>query len=316
MNILLKYIRGERKGKEAHRIEREAMQDPFLAEALEGFDAVDGPHAERIASIGRRLSSRTRRAYLRTGRLAAAASLLLCLLAGGYFLLNRPVSDRFIAQSPGPVETAPEEEPASMAPSQDTGNAYRQRESARAAVPKKTASPTPVADEPVTVADVPAAVAEDYSPDEMKIEVASGEETPYLAEEEAMTPAPGAVFVPDTVVAEKVRPETRKMALADRVPEEPAEKAPPLPCPEPQTGMKAYREYLAKALIRPSEGACAGVKGTVEIQFRIDAQGNPYDFTVKRSLCPEADREAIRLIGRGCRWKGDPSQPVTVEVKF
>ena len=29
------YIRGFRKGKEAHRLEKEAMRDPFLADALE-----------------------------------------------------------------------------------------------------------------------------------------------------------------------------------------------------------------------------------------------------------------------------------------
>jgi hypothetical protein len=310
MNLLLKYIQGQRKGKDAHRIEREAMQDAFLAEALEGFEAVDGPHAERIASIGRRLSSRTRRAYLRTGRLAAAASLLLCLLAGGYFLLSRPQSGKFVAQSASPSETAPEEEePAFPAPSRAVGNAYRQRATAPAAAPEKPPSPAPAADEPA------AAAAEDDSLNEMKMEVASGGETPYLAEEEAAAPAPGALSVPDKVAAEKRMPEVKKMAMADRAAAKSMEK-PPLPVPEPQTGMKAYREYLAKALIRPSEGACAGVKGTVEIEFRIDAQGNPYDFTVKRSLCPEADREAIRLIGRGSRWTGDPSQPVTVEVEF
>jgi len=37
---LLTYIQGKRKGKEAHRIEKEAMRDPFLADALEGYDEV------------------------------------------------------------------------------------------------------------------------------------------------------------------------------------------------------------------------------------------------------------------------------------
>ncbi len=38
---LLQYIKGLRKGKDAHRIEQDAMTDTFLADALEGFDAVD-----------------------------------------------------------------------------------------------------------------------------------------------------------------------------------------------------------------------------------------------------------------------------------
>ena len=34
---LLDYIRGLRKGKEAHRLEKESMKDPFLADAMDGY---------------------------------------------------------------------------------------------------------------------------------------------------------------------------------------------------------------------------------------------------------------------------------------
>lgn len=39
---LLDYIRGLRKGKEAHRLERESMQDPFLADAMDGYSQLGG----------------------------------------------------------------------------------------------------------------------------------------------------------------------------------------------------------------------------------------------------------------------------------
>ena len=35
---LLDYIRGLRKGKEAHRLEKESMKDPFLADAMDGYE--------------------------------------------------------------------------------------------------------------------------------------------------------------------------------------------------------------------------------------------------------------------------------------
>lgn len=38
---LLDYIRGLRKGKEAHRLEKESMQDPFLADAMDGYNQVE-----------------------------------------------------------------------------------------------------------------------------------------------------------------------------------------------------------------------------------------------------------------------------------
>ena len=38
---LMEYLRGDRRGKKANRLEREALSDPFMFEALEGLTAVD-----------------------------------------------------------------------------------------------------------------------------------------------------------------------------------------------------------------------------------------------------------------------------------
>ena len=48
---LLDYIRGLRKGKEAHRLEKESMQDPFLADAIDGYNQVEGNHEQRIEKL-------------------------------------------------------------------------------------------------------------------------------------------------------------------------------------------------------------------------------------------------------------------------
>ena len=60
MKSLMQYIQGSRKGKEAHRLEKEAMKDPFLSDALDGFQAVKGNHVESIEEMRRRISHRTR----------------------------------------------------------------------------------------------------------------------------------------------------------------------------------------------------------------------------------------------------------------
>ena len=57
---LLDYIKGFRKGKDARRLEIEAMSDPFLAEALEGYDSVKGDHASRIETMQKQVSKRTK----------------------------------------------------------------------------------------------------------------------------------------------------------------------------------------------------------------------------------------------------------------
>ena len=60
MNIL-EYIQGARKGKPAHQIEEEIMKDPFLAEAMEGYEQVKGNHDQIIAKLQRRVSKKSRR---------------------------------------------------------------------------------------------------------------------------------------------------------------------------------------------------------------------------------------------------------------
>ena len=52
---LLDYIRGNRRGKAAHDLEKKAMTDPFLSEAMEGFEMVDDDHMARIAALQKKL---------------------------------------------------------------------------------------------------------------------------------------------------------------------------------------------------------------------------------------------------------------------
>ena len=48
---LTDYIFGSRRGREANRLEREAMADPFLADAVEGYDSVYGGHSDKLAEL-------------------------------------------------------------------------------------------------------------------------------------------------------------------------------------------------------------------------------------------------------------------------
>lgn len=98
MKNLMQYIQGSRKGKEAHRLEKEAMKDPFLSDALDGFQAVEGNHVESIEEMCRRISRRTRSHRNSITKWSIAASLLICLGFGSYFWLNRQLG--MSSQSP------------------------------------------------------------------------------------------------------------------------------------------------------------------------------------------------------------------------
>lgn len=85
------YIKGNRKGADAHRIEKDSMKDPFMYDAIDGFDSVDDDHIERINSIHRRLGVKTQVAkkkkyhYHLWQITAASVAAVLIFAVGGYF---------------------------------------------------------------------------------------------------------------------------------------------------------------------------------------------------------------------------------------
>lgn len=89
---LIDYIRGKRKGKEAHRLERESMQDPFLADAIDGYDTVEGNHEVHIDDLRKMISHKSgkRRTYAVISSIAA--SLLIGIGISFYFIYE---SNRF-----------------------------------------------------------------------------------------------------------------------------------------------------------------------------------------------------------------------------
>ena len=91
---LLDYIRGARKGKEAHRLEKEAMRDPFLADVLEGYSRVGNGADEQIEELRRRIRARAVRKRNHAVVWSIAASLLIGVCIGSYFLFQeKPLSD-------------------------------------------------------------------------------------------------------------------------------------------------------------------------------------------------------------------------------
>lgn len=85
------YINGDRHGRDAHRIELEAMSDPLTHDALEGFDAVAGDHGKAIRRLQERVSARSARHSRRRGIYrwsSIAAVMLLCVAMSGWYLLR------------------------------------------------------------------------------------------------------------------------------------------------------------------------------------------------------------------------------------
>lgn len=98
---LLDYIRGLRKGKEANRLEKESMKDPFLADAMDGYHLVDGDHELQIGKLRMRINALTaKKKKTRAAAWSIAACLAISFGISGYFLfLKKEIADdMFIAK--------------------------------------------------------------------------------------------------------------------------------------------------------------------------------------------------------------------------
>lgn len=83
------YLRGNRKGKAANRLERDALSDPFLFEALEGLTSTAGDPMDGLIRLERQLEERARVSpKKRRGWLYAAASLLVLVMCGTLWMMQ------------------------------------------------------------------------------------------------------------------------------------------------------------------------------------------------------------------------------------
>ena len=146
---LLDYIRGLRKGKEAHRLEKESMQDPFLADAMDGYNQVEGNHEQRIEKLRMQVSAHSAK---KKNTYAITWSIAACLIIGfgisSYFLfLKKSMTDEvFIAEESVSTNLAEPAAPLTPAiPATPTVPATPQKEIALATTKVKTDS-TPVSE--------------------------------------------------------------------------------------------------------------------------------------------------------------------------
>lgn len=254
---IIDYIRGSRRGKEAHRIEFEAMQDPFLADALKGYDRTDADDASRrIDAMRQKVQRRARRASLEKA-LAIAACLAALITLGGQFVHH------FTSDHADSI-------------------AYTE----------------------------PAADADAFMYDEMELPAAE----PLAEYAKSSDIQAQKSLAKDAWPGEGPKPLTfaHRLAVPAAVPfvDMPLDEE-----PSPVPGKKAYWQYIDENLSIPAVDECGGVRGAVTVAFRVNAMGRPYGFDVRQSLCPTADREALRLIFEGPAWTpGD--KVVNLTIRF
>jgi TonB family protein len=70
----------------------------------------------------------------------------------------------------------------------------------------------------------------------------------------------------------------------------------------PETGNRAFKQYLEKTHKYPKEAKETKVEGIVTIEFKVDATGALSEFKILRGIGTGCDEELIRLILQGAPW--------------
>lgn len=379
---LLDYIRGLRKGKEAHRLEKESMKDPFLADAIDGYHRVEGNQEQQIRKLRMMISARsTRKKNLHAIGWSVAACLIIGIGISSYFLIMKDhIGDEvFIAKEN--IRSMPPEPSAPITPATPDTSATpsieveeRSPDHIARVAKAKTVSKPEQESIPMTTAPVVKEISartDDYIrgivvdeqgepligvnvyykdsnqgtltnlDGEFSLKKKKGDGTliiSFIGYKTAAIPADANEIMTITM-HEDCRPldevvvtghtQKRKMTMTGAITtvsldelkaaqdsvDATADTLINLPASKPVIGMKKYRKYLKKNLIRPTDEDCAKVKGEVVLSFFVNKEGRPYDIKVKESLCESSDKEAIRLIQEGPDWTYG-NKRIEIIVKF
>jgi hypothetical protein len=277
------YIQGIRKGRDINYLEREAMCDPFLSDALEGYDQVKGEHWLRINAMKKQIIQQTRPKKNLLLYWGIAAAILGIIGPGIYFLRDKlpHATNNYFTKLP---ET------------------------------KSNTNTIAIVPEPV-LKEIPDSIPSD-SLQRSSVQLDSLQiSDSFFNKNEPFFAISMSSFVTESLTDSLLGPLILKKSTEEKPEEKPVQSETALPGPKPAVGYKEYESYLRREMIRPVEDDCEGVKGKVVLTFSINGNGRPYDISVTKSLCSSADAEAIRLLREGPGWiSGDKN--AQVEVRF
>ncbi|HEX5668643.1 MAG TPA: energy transducer TonB [Chitinophagaceae bacterium] len=292
-----RYISGKMSAGEMHAIEKAALEDPFLADAIEGIREMQPNLNTDLMELKNKMSEKTEQRSVKVSWLAilAAAAIIISLSFGGWLFFR----DSDTPQIAKLEETAPT--PSTAETVQDTA--------ASTAPADAPAGQTVPAEEPLST--------KKSSPAPAKNEAESApakEEKPVAAAKAPTTAPPPALTKSEPTTAKKTiaaasKTESGKqLTVSSKDAAAPqAQSGPDLVLEmaknvEPANGWSAFAKYVAANMQRPT-GESAGLHGKVPMSFVVDPDGSISNIKVEKSLHPDYDKEAVRLLTNGPKWK-------------
>lgn len=284
------YLEGKLDPDVMHQLEKQALDDPFLWDALEGYATHTDPAAD-LSILQRQLHERI--VHLQENKKVfdftwqrlsvAAAAAVMFVSAGILFWMNSPKpDDRLASESHRPVEV-------SVIDKDSVETVIKAKDQP---VVASLGNGQSAPEQPQVSAYEPA------NPVQRKAVISPRAESEISKQQSAPDAEPGA----RTMSAVSAPAAARKMgeASAAGVLNEVAigYRA------QPKQGWEAYQEYVSLNTRKFKSEPL--LKGAVLLSFEIDALGKPSNIKVIKGLSEPYDREAIRILNDGPDWVPSP----------
>jgi outer membrane biosynthesis protein TonB len=289
-----------------HQLEMQAQEDPFLMEALEGYENNGKEQQGNLNSLKSNLTTRVREKKVRRiifrQVLPIAASLLIALTAGLIFFspdkpIHEPEKAVTINILTKPTPQKAEEPKPQLADVVKETPATTNRIKAAKKVTSRTPSSYPD-NTLIAMTDAKPAV----SKTDTNIVTINTQHGLAITEVSAQKEIES--------IKDSIKPTLRTSAPVIAKLDNQTESRQP----QPLNGWKSYREYIKQKAVMPD-----GETGKIKLAFVVYANGNIDDFKIIRGQSEAMNQKAIEIIKNGPEWRGDaddkPKQ-VRLKIKF
>ena len=288
------YLEGKLDHEEMHRLEKEALTDPFLWEALEGYTHASNPGTE-LSILQRQLHERivhlqeNKKVFDFTWqRLSVAASAsVLFITAGILFWMN--------VNRPGPLTE------------KQVQVALIDRDSLKNEIQGSSPSRPVIREKEYPVSSDETRIAAYQSPsganNESEVNNSPSREESRISSARTSIPATKLRILEQGAVSRAVTSSEGINASEQAV--------------QPVPGWDIYRKYLEDNIRKPANDP--NISGSVLLSFELDDKGKPVNLRILKGLTEACDAEAIRLIKEGPAWKtrtGSKINTGRIEIRF
>lgn len=283
IELLEDYLDGKLDSKAMHQLEKQALEDPFIAQALAGLSESPKRASQSVSILQKQLYDRIAQQQVAKKdsvftwqrlSVAAAAAVMFISVSIMFFMKEKQNRNQQAKNNPRKVEVNMAPSPAPAAIDSASKEAYASTNPANTTNPITQTQVNPGITPNSDIPSASAAKPEVYA---MKRAIVVKADSTAASATAAKTTAPVAAAVATAGIA------TVAQAASS-----------------PVDGWAKFDTYITD---HNKLTTTAKTGKLVELSFTIDSEGKPADIKVEKGIGEEFDNEAVRLIKEGPKWE-------------